>query len=345
MLKLLEKLKAQGSLSKAEFLLLLEAHSKELQIKAAEMATEFRKKAFDNNVYIRGVIEISNYCHNNCFYCGIRRENSEVERYRLKREEILSCCKQGYELGFRTFVLQGGEDAYFTEEIITGLIREIKELYKDCAITLSLGEKKFETYKAYKEAGADRYLLRHETASEKHYQILHPEYQKFESRMRCLQDLKKLGFQTGTGFMVGSPGQTLQNLAEDLFFISKFRPEMVGIGPFISHKSTPFAKAKNGSLDLTLYLLSILRIMLPKVLLPATTALGSIDPRGRELGILAGANVIMPNLSPEDTRDKYSLYDNKLKTGPEAAEGLKELAKRLAEIDCKIAIARGDFPG
>ncbi|MFA6930525.1 MAG: [FeFe] hydrogenase H-cluster radical SAM maturase HydE [Lentisphaeria bacterium] len=344
LITLLDKLEEQGQLSRVEFGRLIAERTPELMARAAGGATRLRKKHFGRQVFIRGLIEISSYCCNNCYYCGIRRDNRKAERYRLTPEQILACCELGYPLGFRTFVLQGGEDAYFTEASMVKLIREIKVRYPDCAVTLSIGEKTFATYKAFREAGADRYLLRHETANAEHYAKLHPAQQTLENRLRCLQDLRSLGYQAGAGFMVGSPFQTLDCLAQDLEFLSQFRPEMIGIGPFIPHHDTPFRDAPPGSLELTLFLLSLLRLMLPRVLLPATTALGSIHPTGRELGILAGANVIMPNLSPPDVRDKYLLYDNKLNSGAEAAEGLEELRHRLALIDCEIAVSRGDYP-
>ncbi|NMA21095.1 MAG: [FeFe] hydrogenase H-cluster radical SAM maturase HydE [Lentisphaerae bacterium] len=340
---LLQKLEVAGGLSRVKFRRLIAERTPELVEYAAARARHLREQHFGKQIFIRGLIEISSYCRNNCYYCGIRRDNCHAERYCLTSEQILACCEFGYPLGFRTFVLQGGEDAWFTDERMLEIIREIKSRFPDCAVTLSLGEKSFASYKAFREAGADRYLLRHETANAEHYAKLHPASQTLESRMRCLKDLRSLGYQVGTGFMVGSPFQTVETLAEDLEFIQSFRPEMIGIGPFIPHHDTRFAAEPPGSLELTLYLLSLLRLMLPGVLLPATTALGSIQPDGRELGVLAGANVIMPNLSPPDVRGKYLLYDNKLNTGAEAAEGLLELRRRLAAIDCEIAVSRGDF--
>lgn len=298
---------------------------------------------YGNKVFIRGLIEVSNYCKNDCLYCGIRKSNKNAERYRLSDEQILSACENGYKLGFRTFVMQGGEDSHFTDERLVNLIKEIKLRFPDCAVTLSLGERSDESYKLLRDAGADRYLLRHETACEAHYNKLHPENMSMENRMNCLKTLKKLGFQTGCGFMVGSPYQTVDNIVTDLRFIKNFEPQMVGIGPFIPHIDTPFGKEKTGSAELTVYLLAIIRLMLPSVLLPATTALGTADGKGREKGILAGANVIMPNLSPEDAREKYTLYNNKLHTGTENAYQLNELKKQIAEIGYEIVCDRGDF--
>lgn len=298
---------------------------------------------YGNNIYIRGLIEFTSYCRNNCFYCGIRCGNKRAQRYRLTKKHILECCEIGYMLGFRTFVLQGGEDEYFTEERICSIVYDIKSRFQDCAVTLSIGEKSREAYQAYYRAGADRYLLRHETANQEHYERLHPKELCLENRKKCLYDLKEIGYQVGAGFMVGSPFQTLDTIYEDLQFIRELEPHMVGIGPFIPHKDTPFAGARAGTLEMTLRLLSIIRLMNPRVLLPATTALGTIHPMGRELGIEAGANVVMPNLSPVDVREKYQLYDNKLCTGDEAAESLHNLKKRMADIGYRIVIDRGDF--
>ena len=307
-----------------------------------QRAEETRKEFYGNEVFIRGLIELTNYCKNDCYYCGIRRGNKCAERYRLSKEQILNCCEAGYKAGFRTFVMQGGEDGHYTDAVLTDIIYEIKNKYPDCAVTLSLGERSKESYRALYGAGADRYLLRHETATKEHYEKLHPKELSFENRMECLYNLKEIGFQTGCGFMVGSPYQTAENIAADLKFIKDFKPHMVGIGPFIPHKDTPFKDEPAGSMEDTLKLLSIVRLMLPKVLLPATTALGTVKNGGREMGILAGGNVIMPNLSPEDVRGKYMLYNNKLVTGGEAAENLKLLKESLAEIGCFITANRGD---
>ena len=308
-------------------------------------AVRLRQMHYGNKVFTRGLIEFTNYCKNDCFYCGIRHGNKNAVRYRLTKDEILECCQQGYELGFRTFVLQGGEDPYYTDEQMVDIIQEIKGTYPDCALTLSIGEKSFESYKMFKDAGADRYLLRHETATDEHYAMLHPEVMQLSVRKQCLKDLKALSYQTGAGFMVGSPGQTLEHLAEDLVFLKELEPEMVGIGPFIPHHDTQFAHEPAGSVDMTLYLLSIIRILLPKVLLPATTALGTMDAHGREKGILAGANVVMPNLSPLSQRKKYELYDNKLSTGDEAAESRAHLAKSMKAIGYQLVDERGDYVG
>ncbi len=310
-----------------------------------EMADKTRRKYYGTDVYIRGLIEISNYCKNNCYYCGIRAGNLNVTRYRLTKEEILECCNAGYELGFRTFVLQGGEDLYFSDEVICDIVSSIKSLHPDCAVTLSIGEKSYESYEAFFKAGADRYLLRHETADQTHYSKLHPDSMKLSERKECLFNLKKIGYQTGAGFMVGSPFQTMKNLLDDLRFLQELNPEMIGIGPFLSHKDTPFRDCSNGSFTLTLKMLAIVRLMFPSVLLPATTALGTICENGREKGFKAGANVIMPNLSPQRFRKLYTLYDNKIFSGDESAQEKAHLEKKVAQAGYSIVESRGDFIG
>ncbi|MBW7572241.1 [FeFe] hydrogenase H-cluster radical SAM maturase HydE [Caproiciproducens faecalis] len=340
---LIDRLYKERTLSKEDFGLLLTHCTPENSEYLFQLAQSVSKKYFGNRIYVRGLIEFTNYCRNDCYYCGIRRGNSRAQRYRLTKEEILSCCENGYELGFRTFVLQGGEDPFYTDEDIAGLVSSIKKSYPDCAVTLSIGEKSREAYQKYFEAGADRYLLRHETANAAHYGKLHPQNQTLQNRMECLWQLKEIGYQVGTGFMVGSPFQTVENLAEDLLFIRQLQPAMVGIGPYIPHHDTPFADQPAGSLELTLFLIGILRLMLPNALIPATTALGTIHPNGREKGILAGANVVMPNLSPVKVRKKYELYDNKICTGEEAAECRFCLQNRMESIGYRIVVDRGDF--
>lgn len=305
-------------------------------------ADKVRRQYYGTDVYIRGLIEISNFCKNDCLYCGIRRSNANAARYRLSEEEILACCGQGYELGFRTFVLQGGEDAYHTTRWVERVVSDIKEKYPDCAVTLSLGERPQEDYEIWYRAGADRYLLRHETASRSHYEKLHPPGQAYLRRMECLRDLKRAGYQTGAGFMVGSPFQGTEELIADMRFLREFQPHMVGIGPFIPHHDTPFAGEPAGSLEHTLTMVALTRLTLPKALIPATTALGTIHPQGRELGLKAGANVVMPNLSPVHVRGQYSLYDNKACTGQEAAEGLEALKKSVAQAGYRVVVNRGD---
>lgn len=344
MTETITKLAKNHTLSKQEYISLINCNDKESLEYLRQKAETQRQDIFGRDIYMRGLIEFTNYCKNDCLYCGIRRSNKNAQRYRLTKEEILDCCKNGYDLGFRTFVLQGGEDAYYTDDIIVETVREIKSQFPDCAVTLSIGEKPKESYKRYFDAGADRYLLRHETASAEHYSLLHPKDLSPENRMECLKNLKEIGFQTGCGFMVGSPYQTVENLAEDLIFIDKFKPHMVGIGPFIPHKDTPFRNEKSGTLEMTLKLLAIIRLILPKVMLPSTTALGTINPKGREMGILWGANVVMPNLSPTTVRKKYMLYDNKICTGDEAAECRFCMQKRMESIGYKVVVSRGDYP-
>lgn len=339
---LVDKLEAQNSLNREEWIQLIEGRTPKLAQYIFEKARKIRQAYYGTDVYIRGLIEFTNYCKNDCYYCGIRRSNSRAHRYRLSEEQILRCCHQGYTLGFRTFVLQGGEDGYFTDERMVGLVREIHKNYPDCAITLSIGERSYDSYLALFEAGANRYLLRHETWDEEHYRLLHPPALSAKHRQQCLWDLKKIGYQVGTGYMVGSPFQTAENLADDMLFLEKLNPQMVGIGPFIPHHDTPFKDQTAGTLELTLYMLGLIRLMLPKVLLPATTALGTIDEKGRELGILAGANVVMPNLSPENVRKDYLLYDNKICTGSEAAECRMDLENRMHAIGYQVVCHRGD---
>lgn len=344
-LEIIDELEKEGSISLDNLRCLLETEDEAAVETLYARARETAQKIYGNKVYIRGLIEFTNYCKNDCLYCGIRRSNRNAERYRLSEEQILDCCAVGYELGFRTFVLQGGEDGYFTDARICALVAQIKQAYPDCALTLSIGEKTRASYQAYFDAGADRYLLRHETADETHYKGLHPEEMLFENRRRCLRDLKEIGFQTGCGFMVGSPEQTVETIWKDLEFIRELQPHMVGIGPFIPQKDTPFGDRRAGTLKQTLRLLSIIRLMQPHVLLPATTALGTIHPKGREQGILAGANVVMPNLSPTSVREKYKLYDNKICTGDEAAECRFCMQRRMESIGYQVVTDRGDYAG
>ena len=339
---LIEKLNNTHSLNKDEALQLIKQGAQHKNLLFA-LAQETAQKSFGRQIFVRGLIEFTNYCKNDCYYCGIRRSNKNAARYRLTQEEILECCRAGYGLGFRTFVLQGGEDYFYSDEDIAAIVRAIKAQHPDCAVTLSIGERSRETYALWKKAGADRYLLRHETADCAHYAKLHPAELSPQNRQNCLYTLKELGYQAGAGFMVGSPYQTAENLADDLMFLQKLRPQMIGIGPFIPHHDTPFKDEPAGSVELTLVLLAVLRLLFPHVLLPATTALGTLAPGGRLLGIKAGANVIMPNLSPQNVRGKYLLYDNKLHTGAEAAEALNELQREIASIGYRIVSARGDY--
>jgi biotin synthase len=340
---LIDKLFQKSILLKEEWIFLLSNRNTEIAEYAFEKARQTAQQHYGNKVFARGLIEFTNYCKNNCFYCGIRAGNKTAKRYRLTQEEILECCNIGNDLGFKTFVLQGGEDPYFTDTKILEIVTAIKEKYPDHALTLSFGERSYASYLALKNAGADRYLLRHETANPEHYKQLHPKNLSDAARKQSLYNLKQIGFQTGTGFMVGSPFQTVENLAEDMMFIAQFKPEMLGIGPFIPHKDTPFAHFSAGSVELTLFLLALSRLLLPKVLLPATTALGTLDPYGREKAVLAGANVVMPNLSPLHVREQYMLYNNKIATGLEAAESVKKLAESMATIGYELVHERGDY--
>lgn len=340
--KLIDKLQKDRSLTEREYETLIKNYDSDLSAYSAEKARKAVGEHYGNNIYIRGLIEISSFCKNDCYYCGIRKSNKNCSRYRLTKDEILECCREGYDLGFRTFVLQGGEDGYYTDSVLVEIISEIKRRYPDCAVTLSLGERSRKSYETLFNAGADRYLLRHETAVKEHYEKLHPENLKFEERMRCLRDLKDIGYQVGCGFMVGSPYQSAEYLAKDLKFIEEFSPHMCGIGPFITHKDTPFKDEESGSVELTVFLLSLIRLIKPKILLPATTALGTLDEKGREQGVLAGANVIMPNLSPVSVRKKYMLYDGKIATGQESAQCVADLRERMKEIGYEVVVSRGD---
>lgn len=342
---LIDRLRREGGLRTEEFAALLAAAESSAGEYACRAAREVASERFGGGVYIRGLIEIGNYCRNDCYYCGLRRSNRTLRRYRLTAEQIVACCRKGYEAGFRTFVLQGGEDPGLGGRAVAELIALLHHTFPDCALTLSLGERSRETYRLWREAGADRYLLRHEAADAACYAHLHPSSMSQTARMECLHRLRDLGYQTGTGMMVGAPGQTLAHLAEDLRFIGRFRPAMVGLGPYLPQRNTPFAGSPAGSMALTRMLLALVRIMLPDALIPATTALASLAPDGRTQGILAGANVVMPNLSPPEVRALYAIYDGKAASGAEAAEGVRQLERELHAIGCHIEYGRGDFRG
>ena len=341
----IRRLEQDRDLPDRDLLDLIVMQDAEAEALLAQRAAAVRQQVYGRDVFIRGLIEFTNYCRNDCFYCGIRRSNACAQRYRLTREEILACCRAGYGLGFRTFVLQGGEDPFFTTERLAELVRAIKRAYPDCAVTLSVGEKDRATYQAWFDAGADRYLLRHETADEGLYRRLHPEELSLQNRMRCLRDLKDIGYQVGCGFMVGAPFQTPEMLLKDLRFLQAFQPHMAGIGPFIPHRDTPFRDCPPGTAQMTLRLLAIIRLTLPHVLLPATTALGTVQSDGRQRGMGYGANVVMPNLSPLSVRKKYALYDNKISTGEEAAESVALLKQSMAAAGYRVVTARGDWKG
>lgn len=338
----LDKLLQQDILSQEDMLDLLHNRSAYADtIKQA--ATEKRQAAYSNKVFIRGLIELSSYCKQDCYYCGLRRSNPEAKRYRLSAEVVLDQAKRGYDLGVRTFVLQGGEDPHFTDERLIPLVQRLKQLYPDVAITLSLGERPKESYQKLWDAGADRYLLRHETADEEHYQILHPKPMQFSSRRKALLDLKEIGFQTGAGMMVGSPGQTMDTLAKDLLFLQELKPQMVGIGPFIHAGDTPFANEPDGDVSLTLYLLQLVRLLLPNALIPATTALATKDEAARMEALITSANVVMPNLTPAEKRADYAIYENKRAFALEAIEGLDQLRQLLEDNQLSLDLSRGDY--
>lgn len=340
---LVDKLEKEHILTVDEFTFIIDNVSDDDREYIRSKAQGIAKSKFGNKVYTRGIVEFSNICKNDCYYCGIRKSNKNFERYRLTKEQILDCCESGYAYDYRTFVLQSGEDPYYTDEVMCDIVSTIREKYTDCAITLSIGERSRESYQKLFDAGANRYLLRHETANKELYEKLHPSYQKFEVRMQCLRDLKDIGYQVGTGMMIGAPFQTHRNLAEDLVFLGEFKPHMVGTGPFIPHKDTDFRNEKAGTLEMVLLCLSLVRIMLPNVLLPATTALGSINPIGREKGVLAGANVIMPNLSPTEVRKNYLLYDNKICVNDASSQCKNCINARMIKIGYEVEVCRGDY--
>lgn len=340
---LIDTLRQTRTLSDEALTLLYRTRSPETDAYLYAQADDVRRASYGNKVYLRGLIEISNICRNDCLYCGIRRSNDQAVRYRLNLGDLLECCEHGYGLGFRTFVLQGGEDGFFSDEVLVEWVRTLAARFPDCAITLSLGERSRESYEKLYEAGARRYLLRHETATDAHYKRLHPSEMSLAHRLQCLADLKDIGYQTGCGVMVGSPYQTWDNLLADLRYMQALDPQMVGLGPFIPAAHTPFAEASAGSLEDTLWMLAVVRLMLPHVLLPATTALATLSPEGREAGLKAGANVLMPNLSPMSVRKKYSLYDNKATLDGEAAENVAALSRWLRGIGYEAVVDRGDF--
>ncbi len=337
---MVDELIQKGDATDDVFLALLQTDAYDEMLRAA--ADQIRRERYGEDVYIRGLIEFTNYCKNDCYYCGIRHGNKNVARYRLSKDEILECCREGYQLGFRTFVLQGGEDPYYTDEILCEIVASIRAEFPDCAITLSAGERDKESYQALFDAGANRYLLRHETADEEHYRKLHPKELSLAHRKECLFALKEIGFQVGSGFMVGSPYQTFEAILKDIRFLQELKPDMIGIGPYLTHQDTPFREFSNGSFELTLRLVSILRILFPWALIPSTTALGTIRPDGRERGLRTGANVVMPNLSPTGVRKLYTLYENKIHTDAEAAQSLELLKEKVQSAGYRVVIDIGN---
>lgn len=332
-----------GTLSRDEWMILLSSldygEREYLRVKAQEVAVSH----YGKGIFVRALLEISSYCKNNCYYCGIRASNRDAQRYRLSKEEILECCKEADALGFNTFVLQGGEDPVQNDAWVVDVVKAIRAAYPEKAITLSVGERSAEAYAAFKEAGANRFLLRHETRNDEHYSQLHPSMMSSENRRQCLMTLKRLGFQTGSGMMIGSPGQTDEHLYEDIRFLEELQPQMIGIGPFLPATNTPFENHSPGSADKTILMLSLLRLRFPNVLLPATTALATLCSNGMERAISAGANVVMPNVSPVEQRKKYSIYDNKKSTGAESAQQMQQLENRLNAIGYHIDYGRGDY--
>ncbi len=341
MKKLIDQLFTTNDLPDSDLIYLIDHMTEADKSYLFECSLLTKERSYGKTVFMRGLIEITNICLQNCAYCGIRRDNETVDRYRLDLDTILSCCREGHRLGYNTYVIQGGEDPFFTDEVLVTMIHAIKAEFPECAITLSLGERSYNSYKTLKEAGVDRYLLRHETASESLYNALHPGM-SFENRRRCLSDLKSLGFQTGAGFMVGLPGQTTADLVKDLRFIKDLQPEMVGIGPFIPHKQTPIGDSAGGTVEQVLVMLALTRLLLPQVLLPSTTAMGTLDKLGREKALKVGANVVMPNLSPTDVREKYELYQDKICTGDEAAHCRHCIEGRIRSAGFEVDMSRGD---
>ena len=338
----LSPIEGGNGLTKSRLLSLLSSRGEEAQY-LRDCAVRAARERFGRAIFVRGLIEISSYCHNDCHYCGLRASNSSAERYRLTEAQILECCHTGYNAGLRTFVLQGGEDSYWTDSRLVPLVASIRTQFPDAAITLSLGERSDESYHALRDAGADRYLLRHEAANRELYSAIHPARMSYDNRFRCIKTLMAEGFQTGMGMMIGVPGQTIEHIAEDLEAIYTLHPQMVGIGPFIPHPQTPFGGHTAGDIDLTLNTIAIVRLLLPNALIPATTALATLSTEGHRLAIEAGANVIMPNLSPTDVRSKYAIYQGKASNGTEAAEHLKALEAELSEFGYTINYDKGDY--
>jgi biotin synthase len=339
--QLIDTLSETGDLSESDLLYILEHLDVSSYKYLREKADQKRRRYYNDAVFMRGLIEFTNYCAQDCSYCGIRASNTHADRYRLTQEEILSCCVEGYQLGYRTFVLQGGEDPWFTDDRLCAIIEAIKARFTETAITVSVGERSRESYQRIFDAGADRYLLRHETASKQLYESLHPGM-SFEHRIQCLETLKDIGFQVGAGFMVGLPGQTDADLVMDLKFLQRIRPHMIGIGPFIPHSETPLGDSDGGTVEKTLIMVALTRLMIPGALMPATTAMGTLDPLGREKAIKAGANVVMPNLSPTDVRTKYEIYENKICTGDEAAHCRSCIQRRIESAGYTVDMSRGD---
>ncbi len=340
-IKLIDKLYENNNLDYDEIVFILNNIEEAGKDYLIQKAHETRMKTYGNKVFFRGLIEFTNHCIKGCKYCGINSKNSNISRYRLELDDILLCCEMGYNLGYKTFVLQGGEDNYYTDDKVIETIKTIKSRYPNVAITLSIGEKSYKSYEMYFNAGADRYLLRHETANRELFQRIHTNT-SYDNRIDCLWNLKKIGYQVGAGFMVGIPNQTKEDLAMDMIFLKRLEPEMVGIGPFIPHKDTIYKDEIGGTLEDTITMIALTRLFLPYSLLPATTALGTISPMGREKGLKAGANVIMPNLSPINVREKYSLYNGKISSLNEVAEFKDLIEKSIVSSGFTIDMSRGD---
>lgn len=340
---LVHRLVGERTLKRDEFRALIASCDSQTLEYIRKESVRTAQERFGHGIFVRGLIEISSFCRNDCAYCGLRRSNRSAERYRLNHEQIMECCKEGYDAGLRTFVLQGGEDANLTDEWLEQIIHDIRHIYPDVAITLSLGERSYDSYKRLYDAGATRYLLRHEAANEELYRKLHPQTMSHANRIACIENLKEIGYQTGMGMMIGVRGQSVDDLVDDLLLMERIRPQMIGIGPFIPHRNTPLGDYPAGSVELTLLMLSIVRLMHPSALIPSTTALATLSAEGRRMGILSGANVVMPNLTPPSERKKYAIYEDKASSGSEAVEGLRALEQELNEIGYHIDYSRGDY--
>ncbi len=306
--ELIQKAKLKHNLTKNEIIGLLS--NKDIDIELFSAADEVRKKYVGDEVHLRALIEFSNYCRCSCLYCGIRCDNRLVERYRLSKDQILSLSKIAVDFGYKTIVLQSGEDIYYSADYLSQIIKKIKE--NDVAVTLSIGERPAEEYKILKEAGADRFLLRIETTDIELYKKMHPKA-SIENRKRCLYDLKNLGYETGSGCLVGLPNQSIESLADDILFFKELDADMIGIGPLIPHENTPLKNVNSGDFNLALKVMALTRLLLPDINIPATTAMETLNPNGRLIALQSGANVVMPNVTFDEYKSKYEIYPDKAK--------------------------------
>ena len=333
----LEKAKTSSALTPEDLVTLLSATEEQIpQLMAA--ADAVRLQTVGNQVHLRGIIEFSSYCSQRCCYCGLRADNKKIQRYRLTPEQILDTARAAVETGYRTLVLQSGEDTLFSEKCIAELTAEIKKM--DVAVTLSCGERSYKTYQLWREAGADRYLIKQETADPALYRCLRPGH-TLQQRLQCQHWLKELGYQVGSGCMIGLPGQTVETLARDLQLMKEMHIDMSGMGPFIPHPETPLRQNHTGSVSMTIKMLATARLFMPWLLLPATTSLASLHPQGRELALRAGASVIMPNVSPEAFRTLYQIYPGKLNTRNSMADYRAEITTLIEKEGRTVALDLG----